>query len=135
MLTLADLNKRNYPTTKVIDSNLLVLFQRLQQLETLWIAHVGIGISDGFKCNSGLRSEAQQRDLVKAGKSTALKSKHLLGLAADLNDEDGEIKKWLQARPHILSDIHLWCEAAEACPNWLHVQICPPASGKRWFSP
>ena len=135
MLQLTDLNPRRYPVTQVIDSNLLVLYQRLQAVEALWVKKMGEGVCAGFFCTSGLRSEAQQLGLIKAGKSTATHSKHLLGAAADILDEDGAIKKWLTENGQILEANSLWCEAADACPNWVHFQICPPGSGRRWFEP
>ncbi len=135
MLQLADLNPKKYPEDRIIESNLLVLYQRLKVVEALWVQHIGVGVSDGFICTSGLRSQTQQSNLIKAGKSNAVHSKHLNGMAADILDEDGAIKAWLFINTDYLIDNSLWCEAPDACPNWIHFQIAPPASGKRWFEP
>ncbi len=130
-VTLDDLNFNKYPTTPIIDSNLLVLYQRLKQVEALWLEQGG----HEFVCTSGLRSQGKQAELIKAGKSTATKSKHLTGCAADIHDEDGHLKAWLETNPQILMTCSLWCEAAESTTNWCHFQCVPPGSGRRWFIP
>jgi uncharacterized protein YcbK (DUF882 family) len=84
---------------------------------------------------SGLRSEGQQAELIKAGKSNATKSKHLLGLAADIADPENKLYDFLQANPQLMESIGLWCEDKSATPNWCHIQITPPGSGKRFFLP
>lgn len=157
MLTLESLNSRNYPTTSIIDSNLLVLYQRLKYVESKWIEyclsransvelHWAEYAAAGFKNNSGLRSERQQTEMIKAGKTTAVNSKHLVGLAADISDPSpgfdndgvaicGPIKLWLRAEPQVLMISDLWCEHWEATPSWWHAQAAPPSSGRRWFFP
>lgn len=135
MLQLADLNPKKYPTTHIIDSNLLVLFQRLKSVEDLWIRHVGIGICNGFKSNSGLRSTGHQANLIKAGLSKATDSRHLYGMADDVDDPGNLIKSWLWANTKILEDNHLWCEHPDATDGWWHAQTSPPKSGRRWFWP
>jgi len=62
----------------------------------------------------------------------APKSKHLTGQAVDIAD-DGKLKAWLVARPEILEQAELWCE--EGTHGWVHFQIVPPKSGRRWFLP
>lgn len=124
---MAELNKRKFPTTAIIDGNLNELCRRLNKVRAVWGKPMII--------TSGLRSEAQQQDLIKAGKSAATKSKHLLGLAADIEDEDGSLKEWLKANSKILEDAGLWCEHWDSTPNWAHFQASPPASGNRWFKP
>lgn len=131
-MTIEDLNPHQYPTTGVIDSNLLVLYQRLKQVEALFLeSHSGTP----FEVTSGLRSPALQSQLVAMGVSTATKSKHLTGSAADIRDLHGLLKAWLKSTPEILVDASLWCEAAESTPGWCHFQIVPPGSGNRWFLP
>lgn len=130
-MLLSDLNSKNYPTDKIIDSNLLVLYQRVKLVEAFWMASGG----QEFKVTSGLRSRAQQDQMIKAGKSTAKFSKHLMGMAVDIYDPDGAIKNWLWQHPHILADAHLWCERMEYTHNWVHFQTAMPGSGNRWFIP
>lgn len=84
---------------------------------------------------SGLRSEKQQENLIKAGKSTATKSKHLVGLAADVADPDGTLAAWVLENREILEKACLWCEHPDYTKGWLHFQASPPKSGKRFFIP
>lgn len=84
---------------------------------------------------SGLRSQKQQENLIKAGASTATKSKHLLGLAADISDPEGELYNFLKANPKLMEDVGIWCEDRSATPTWTHIQISPPASGRRFYLP
>ena len=126
-----DLNQHNYPTTESIDANLLVLYQRLKQVES---SYIDFGEAP-FTVNSGLRDQAQQQALIAAGKTSASKSKHLTGCAADIADPDGKLKAWLKDSNWVLIKAGLWCEAAESTPTWVHFQIVPPASGNRWFLP
>lgn len=130
-MKIEDLNPHKYQITQIIASNLLVLYQRLKQVESLWISQGGFP----FVVTSGLRAPSDQAALIKAGKSTAPKSKHLVGGAADIHDEDGHLKLWLKEEPKILENASLWCEAAEYTHDWWHAQIFPPGSGNRWFIP
>ncbi len=124
---------------------MLVLYQRLKLVEAHWIAAKGKTFyvfetpftvsGESFLCTSGLRSEGQQAELIKAGKTNATKSKHLFGMAADILDEDGSLKKFLLVHPKILEDANLWCEHWEYTINWWHAQTSPPNSGNRWFIP
>ncbi len=130
-MNIGDLNFHNFPMTMIIESNLLTLYQRLKQVEAKWIEEGG----EEFICTSGLRSQALQNQLIKDGKSAAVKSKHLTGCAADIHDESGLLKEWLIARPEILMTTSLWCESPAYTPGWCHFQCVPPASGSRWFIP
>lgn len=84
---------------------------------------------------SGLRSEAQQQDLIKAGKSKATKSKHLTGHAADIQDLDGSLAKWALENIKLFEQAGLWLEDPNFTQGWLHLQMTPPRSGNRIFKP
>lgn len=64
-----------------------------------------------------------------------MKSAHLRGLACDLYDPKGELKKFILDNIKLLEDNGLYCEDFAYSPNWVHVQSVPPASGKRFFIP
>lgn len=127
MITVAELNKRKYPTTAIIDGNLNELCRRLNKVRAAW--------SKPMIVTSGLRSEAQQADLIKAGRSNALKSKHLQGLAADIADPDGALAKWCLENVKVLEEAGLWLEHPDYTPNWVHFQCASPPSGRRFFIP
>jgi uncharacterized protein YcbK (DUF882 family) len=127
MILLAELNKKNLTVDNIIESNLLTLCRRLNIIREAWGKPMII--------TSGLRDQKHQDNLIKSGLSKATKSRHLIGAAADVLDEDGTLKAWLRAHPEILGTAGLWCEHWDATPTWVHFQIVPPASGSLWFFP
>lgn len=127
MIKLEELNKRKYPTDPIIDSNLKTLCERLNIIRKAY--------GKPMIVTSGLRSNKQQQELIKAGKSTATKSKHLAGLAADIADPDKELAKWCLENVKILEQAGLWLEHPDYTPNWVHFQASPPRSGNRFFIP
>lgn len=64
-----------------------------------------------------------------------MKSKHLSGEAVDFSDPKQELQKWILANVKILEDAGIYCEDFSATKNWVHCQIVPPKSGKRFFLP
>lgn len=125
MISALELNEHGYATTPEIDANLATLLTRLNRIRTAWGKPMTI--------TSGLRSESQQESLIRAGKSNAHHSKHLIGAAADVADDDGSFYDWCMANEALLEEVGLWCEQRQGA--WQHMQIFPPASGKRWFIP
>jgi len=125
MITLQELNRHDYHTTPEIDDNLLELQRRLNI--------VRLQYNQPMLVTSGLRSEYQQQ-LIADGKSTATKSKHLTGQAADISD-DGAIKPWVLANVPLMEEVGLWMETFDATPNWVHFQTVAPNSGNRFFNP
>lgn len=87
-----------------------------------------------LKVNDGIRRQKDQP------KNAAVKSKHLIGAAIDLDDDDaGTVWKWVFENRAKLVEWGLWME--HPCwthcngMSWLHFQIIPPSSGKRFFIP
>jgi hypothetical protein len=71
-------------------------------------------------------------------KKIPMKSNHLFGLAADLvpaNDRIGHLHDWVLNNIKLCEDVGLWFEDFSATPDWLHCQIVPPNSGRRFFLP
>jgi uncharacterized protein YcbK (DUF882 family) len=126
-IKLEELNKRKYKTDGIIDSNLRVLCERLNKVRAAWGRPMIV--------TSGLRDAAQQADLIKAGKSKATKSMHLVGLAADIADPDGALGRWCLSNAKLLESIGLWMEHPDHTPGWVHMQASPPRSGNRFFIP
>lgn len=127
MITAAELNPHNYPTTPEIDANLATLLNRMNQVRGAY--------GKPMIVTSGLRSQAQQDALIESGKSNAPKSKHLIGQAVDIRDLDGELKTWVLLNIQLMIDIGFWFESFQTTTDWVHWQIVPPISGKRFFSP
>jgi len=64
-----------------------------------------------------------------------MKSNHLFGRAVDFADGNGALKAWVLNNMKVMEDAGLWMEDFSFTKSWLHVQIVPPKSGKRFFKP
>lgn len=127
MKLITELNPHGYKTNENVDKNLAILFMRVMELQAAY--------GKPFKITSGLRDAALQEKLIAEGKTKAIHSLHLAGCAADIYDPKKLIKIWLKDNITILDSIGLWCEDFLCTPTWLHVQIQPPRSMKRIFTP
>lgn len=84
-----------------------------------------------FGLRSGWRPAATNKGIPTA----APKSKHMLGQAVDIADDEGELDDWCMSNLDVLTQLGLWMEHPSATKSWCHVQILPPKSGKRVFYP
>lgn len=112
--------------------NIMILLERINRIRTAY--------NKPMTVTSGYRSKEDQIRIYKQKGITDLKripmgSKHLSGSAVDIYDPNKELQKWTLANQALLESIGLWCEDFSATPNWVHYQITPPASGKRFFKP
>lgn len=65
-----------------------------------------------------------------------MKSKHLSGLACDLVCDDlDDFKNFILDNEDLCNELNLYFEHFDATPTWVHCQITPPTSGKRFFQP
>lgn len=78
---------------------------------------------------SGYRSEADQRRI----NPKAMQSKHLIGAAVDIADPDGLLYEWTVKNEKLLEEVGLWVEVRRG--GWIHYQMLPPRSGRRFFLP
>jgi hypothetical protein len=90
---------------------------------------------DGMHVNGVVSSGWRPTAVNSSTPGAAKKSNHLLCRACDLSDPEGVIDAWCLANLDKLEAIGLWLEHPESTPRWCHVQIVPPASGKRVFHP
>ncbi len=125
MIKLEELNLHDYPTTPEILHNLEDLLIKINLVRTAY----GIPMT----VTSGLRSDAQQQQLIAQGKSNAPKSHHLEGKAVDILDTDGALNQWCKDNTSVLESAGLWCEVRQG--GWQHFQTVPPKSGNRFFNP
>jgi uncharacterized protein YcbK (DUF882 family) len=79
---------------------------------------------------SGYRPPAQN-----AAVGGAKKSNHMICAAVDFADPDGSLARWLLNDISTLEDCGLYLEDPASTKGWVHVQIYPPASGRRIFKP
>jgi uncharacterized protein YcbK (DUF882 family) len=82
------------------------------------------------KVNSGYR---RPEDNAAAGGSKM--SNHMKCSAIDLEDKDKRLSEFIKTNIELVKDLELWFESPEHTPTWLHAQIIPPKSGKRFFIP
>lgn len=83
------------------------------------------------KVNSGWRPPAINAKTPGA----ARKSKHMLGQAIDIDDDNGALDDWLMTPEGetALREIGLWHEHPRDTDGWAHVQTVPPGSGNLHF--
>lgn len=131
MILLEELNPHRYRLTPEQEENIVVLLERLNKLRALYGKPMFV--------TSGVRSLADHLKIYLK-KNTPIekipmKSQHLIGAAADFADPSGDLRKWALKNEVKLIEFKLWCEAPGFTPGWLHCQIFPPKSGKRFFRP
>ena len=80
---------------------------------------------------SGWRPASVNDATANAAKS----SKHLLALACDIADPGRGLAAWCITHQNELAACGLWMEDPRWTDGWVHLQIVPPASGKRVFIP
>jgi hypothetical protein len=68
--------------------------------------------------------------------NAADKSRHITGLAVDLQDTpDRKVARWCVSNLDVLEEIGLWMEDPQWTPDWVHLQVVPPGSGRRVYIP
>ena len=65
----------------------------------------------------------------------AAHSKHMLGLAADIADPNGDVRRWVLENLQLMKDLDIFIEDFRWTPGWVHFGLGRPASGKRIFVP
>lgn len=110
-----------------IQENLTELHRRINLLRAK--------INRPLKVNDGLRRQG-----VDKPKNGAAKSKHYMGQAIDLDDDDsGWLWFWCMDNLEFIKEVGLWlehgCYTHSKGGTWCHFQIVPPGSGKRIFVP
>jgi len=108
--------------TEDIKTNAAIICGRANQL----IAEFG----EDRKLRSGWRPAA-----VNHSAGGAKLSKHMLGQAVDIEDNDGRLDAFCKQNIGLLEQLELWLEDGTATPTWCHVQCLPPRSGRRFFIP
>ena len=111
--------------------NLMTLLERINKIRSVY--------GKPMKVNDGYR---RPQDKPKNG---ATLSNHFKGAAIDIDDDSqGTLWKWLYTNRFLLEEVGLWCE--HPCwthykdkdgseKSWIHFQIVPPKSGKRFYIP
>ena len=116
---------KQYPNdyTKDVSDNLDKLLPLLNQIRTAWGKPMNVA--------SGWRPPA----LNASTPGAALHSKHMLGLAADIEDLDGSLWAWVLDNLPLMQKLGIYMEDRRYTPTWVHFGFGPPASGHRIFVP
>lgn len=109
--------------TQEISDNLDMLLGLLNQIRTAW--------AKPMKMNSGWRPPSINASTPGA----ALHSKHTQGLAADIQDLDGSLWKWVLQNLALMQSLGIYMEDRRWTPTWVHFGFGPPSSGHRIFVP
>lgn len=130
MITLKELNPKNFPTTPEIDQNLNKLLEHINKFRGVYGKPMNV--------TSGLRSMEDHLRIYKQKGITdpakiPMASKHLQGKAVDIADPKGELMDYCKANEALLQSCELWLE--DNTKGWVHFQCEPPKSGKRFFKP
>lgn len=123
MISAKELNPHGYDPTPEQAEHLAVLLERINKVREAW--------GKPMIVTSGLRSEADQARINPG----APKSKHLLGAAVDILDQDGKLAEWVKEHLDLMEEIGFWFEDFSSTVGWVHFQVMPPKSGKRVFLP
>lgn len=128
MITLTDYwmgRDARYPEdlTGEIEANAAELLRRVNDLLDIF--------GETRPVRSGWRPPA----VNDATPNAAPKSKHMVGQAIDLADDEGDLDQWCIDHGNELARLGLWQEHPAATKSWCHLQSVPPKSGKRVFYP
>lgn len=115
---------REQPTVNLTPSQLFNACRLLVQINRLRDA---LGVP--LLVTSGYRTPEHNAKIGGAPKSN-----HMQCLAVDISDPDGKLKSRLAANDcYLLRRFGLYMEDPNDTPTWCHLQIVPPASGRRIF--
>lgn len=130
MISLQELNPKNFKVTPEIQDNLNKLLVAINIVRKEWGKPMIVtsGLRDLEDHKRIYREQGVPEDKVPMG------SKHLIGAAVDISDPDGKLFDWCKANQNILEQAGLWCEEKDNHPR-VHFQIFPPKSGHRFFFP
>jgi hypothetical protein len=115
--------------------NLFHLHRAANLLATLSNLPVIINSPGLNRRRSGYRTREMQQSIYANKKSVPMGSLHLVGAAFDALDRDGKIQRWVLDNLEFLERQDFYCESFERTAGWLHLQILPSKSGKRFFLP
>ena len=111
--------------------NIEALLKKVNVLRVAW--NKPMIVTSGYRTLQDHLRIYSQKGIFDKSKIPML-SQHLSGSAIDISDPDLALTKWLKEdNSKRLEDLGLYAE--EGNKNWVHCQMDPPKSGKRWFLP
>jgi len=117
--------EKAYPKdyTREVSSNLDVLCEKMNVVRAKY--------GKPMKVASGWRPPSINDSTANAAKT----SKHLFGLACDVQDLDGQLWKWCLENLDLMQELGIYLEDRRWTPTWVHFGLGPPGSLKRIFIP
>lgn len=109
--------------TQEISDNLDKLLIPLNQIRTAYNIPMIV--------NSGWRPA----EINAATPGAAAHSKHMIGLACDIKDNDSSLWAWVLNNLTLMQQLGIFMEDKRYTPGWVHFQLGAPGSGKRIFIP
>lgn len=134
MITFNELIKGNSIADIPIEHqhNLEELLKKINMIRAKW--GKPMTVTSGYRSmQDHLRIYSQKG--ITDQKKIPMQSNHLYGRAVDISDPKQELQKFLLANVSLLEEAGLWCEDFSATKTWVHLQINPPKSGKRFYMP
>lgn len=110
------------PLTKEMEANLVKLLDCLNKFRQAY--------GKPMTVSSGYRPPEQN-----AAAGGANKSNHMICLAADFRDTDGQLDAFCLKNLKLLEQCGLYLEDPASTPGWCHLQAISPKSGNRVFKP
>jgi hypothetical protein len=84
----------------------------------------------------GYRTPEDQTAIYKRKKlPPKMGSYHLIGAALDISDPHQVLQRWILDHLELMEVHDLYFESFDATKTWVHFQVFPPASRKRFFDP
>lgn len=106
--------------------NLLLAWAYRDGVRPALDAHTGTHVASGWR----------PKAINDATANAAHGSRHLTGEALDLRDNGTrDLAAWCLKNEADLAEIGLWMERPQWTPTWVHLQIVPPASRRRYYIP
>ncbi len=129
MIYYKELNPKEHRMGKDHEMNLTVLHYKMNFLRARWKRPMII--------TSGYRSATEHIEIYKRKGVVRppMKSWHLHGAACDVYDPQGELQKYILDNLEWIQGLDLYMEHFDHTPTWIHFQIYPPSSNKRFFIP
>lgn len=112
--------------------NIMTLLERINKVRSAYAR--AMTVTSGYRSMEDHLRIYREKGVTDKSK-IPMKSNHLYGRAVDISDPKRELQAWCKANEKLLGEIGLWMEDFSATPNWVHFQVNPPGSGKRWFMP
>lgn len=114
---------KEFPLSDILESNLSQLLVCLNRFRELY--------GRPMLVSSGYRPGAYNTSLSNSAK----KSNHLVCLACDFKDVDGNLAKYCLDNINVLERCGVYLENPTSTVGWVHLQIVPPKSNSRVFNP